>query len=240
MKIKAVLNTGLPVNIVSSKLMKKLKLAPNLNYHQSSGTASLSMTYTIGVYSALPMCFGKLLLAVPAVVLENESYDLLVGTQFLGEYNGIINIKDVYLSILGYEVPLIFEEPIKVPGKRLKTCVLEYCGVPVHQSPKCDLSHSQGLAGRSFHSLVCENVYQKYVYGLKWAFIHSQKEDTLRNLMLYSPGAKVTIDICQHWEFSKNILDHCSSVLDFYSLVFDYCFSFLESCSSVLSSSSLS
>ncbi|KAJ9073934.1 hypothetical protein DSO57_1011386 [Entomophthora muscae] len=31
-----------------------------------------------------------------------------------------------YLSILGYEVPLIFEEPVKIPGKCLKTCALEY------------------------------------------------------------------------------------------------------------------
>lgn len=84
------------------------------------------MTRAIGAYSALPMRFGKLLLAAPAVVLENESYDLLIGTQFLREYNGIINLKDGYLSILGYEVPLIFEEPVKVPGKRLKTCTLEY------------------------------------------------------------------------------------------------------------------
>ncbi|KAJ9052466.1 DNA damage-inducible protein 1 [Entomophthora muscae] len=109
--------------------MKKLKLAPDLNYHQSYGTAGLSMTCAIGAYSALPMQFGKLLLAAPAVVLENESYNLLVGTQFLREYNGIINLKDGYLSILGYKVPLIFEEPIKVPGKRLKTCTLEgNCG----------------------------------------------------------------------------------------------------------------
>ncbi|KAJ9081318.1 hypothetical protein DSO57_1015987 [Entomophthora muscae] len=46
--------------------------------------------------------------------------------QSLKKYNGIIKLKDVYLSILGYEVPLIFEEPIKVTGKHFKTCALEY------------------------------------------------------------------------------------------------------------------
>ncbi|KAJ9069700.1 hypothetical protein DSO57_1015779 [Entomophthora muscae] len=79
-KIKAVLDTGSPVNVVSSKLVKKLKLAPNLNYHQTYGTAGLSMTCAIGDYSALHMSFGKLLLALPTVVLENESYNFLVGT----------------------------------------------------------------------------------------------------------------------------------------------------------------
>ncbi|KAJ9087951.1 hypothetical protein DSO57_1027971 [Entomophthora muscae] len=62
------------------------------------------MTCAIGTYSALPMQFGKLLLAAPAFVLENESYNFLVG----------------------YEVLLIFEESVKVPRKRLKMCVLEY------------------------------------------------------------------------------------------------------------------
>ncbi|KAJ9082522.1 hypothetical protein DSO57_1003683 [Entomophthora muscae] len=50
------------------------------------------------------------------------------------------------------------------------------CGVPVHQSPKCVLDHSQGPAGRDCNSL-----------GSKWAFIHSQKEDPLRKLLVYSP-----------------------------------------------------
>ncbi|KAJ9056387.1 hypothetical protein DSO57_1033525 [Entomophthora muscae] len=54
-----------------------------------------------------------------------------------------------------------------------------YCGVPVHQSPKCVLGHSQGPSGRDFHSL-----------GSKWAFIHSQKEDSLRNLLVYGPGGQ--------------------------------------------------
>ncbi|KAJ9061816.1 hypothetical protein DSO57_1016893 [Entomophthora muscae] len=37
------------------------------------------------------------------------------------------------------------------------------CGVPVYQSPKCVLDRSQGPAGRDCHSLVRENVSQKYV-----------------------------------------------------------------------------
>ena len=125
-KIKAILDTGSPVNVVSSKLMKKLKLAPDLAYTQSYGTAGLSTTCAIGAYSALLLRFGKLLLASPAVVLKNGTYNLLIGTQFLREYSGIINLRDGFLSLLSYTMPLVFEEPSKLPGKRLKTCVLEY------------------------------------------------------------------------------------------------------------------
>ncbi|KAJ9064562.1 DNA damage-inducible protein 1 [Entomophthora muscae] len=133
-KIKAVLDTGSLVNIVSSKLVKKLKLAPDLNYHQLYGMAGLPMTHAIGSYSALPMQFGKLLLAALAVILENKSYNLLVGTQFLRKYNGIINLKYGNLFIMGYEVPLIFEEPVKVLGKQLKMCALEYVRIDNYSS----------------------------------------------------------------------------------------------------------
>ncbi|KAJ9070420.1 hypothetical protein DSO57_1008161 [Entomophthora muscae] len=53
----------------------------------------------------------------------------------------------------------------------------EGCGIPAHQLPKCVLGHSQGLDGRGYHFL-----------RLKWAFIHSQKEEPLRNLLVYGLG----------------------------------------------------
>ncbi|KAJ9086200.1 hypothetical protein DSO57_1006711 [Entomophthora muscae] len=52
-KIKAVLDTGSPVNVVSSKLVKKLKLAPDLNYHQLYSTAGLSMIGNCGKFDSL-------------------------------------------------------------------------------------------------------------------------------------------------------------------------------------------
>ncbi|KAJ9064366.1 hypothetical protein DSO57_1031499 [Entomophthora muscae] len=45
--------------------------------------------------------------------------------------------------------------------------------------PKCVLDCSQGPSGRGCHSL-----------GSKWAFIHSQKEDPLRYLLVYGPGGQ--------------------------------------------------
>ena len=125
-KIKAVLDTGSPVNVVSSKLMRRLRLAPDLNYDQVYGTAGLASTRAMGAYSALPMRFGKLLVTAPAVVLENESYDMLIGTQFLREYQATVSLKEGCLQLLGYKIPLIFEEPAKVKGAKLRTCALEY------------------------------------------------------------------------------------------------------------------
>ncbi|KAJ9060552.1 hypothetical protein DSO57_1029527 [Entomophthora muscae] len=85
-------------------------------------------------------------------------------------------------------------------------------GVPVHQSPKCVLGHSQGLTGRGFHSL-----------RLKRAFIHSQKEDLLRNLLVYGSGGQGKILVCQYLESSNNILDSLYLVLDSCTLVLDFC-----------------
>ena len=68
-RIRAVLDTDSPVNVVSSKIMRKLKLAPYLNYNQSYGTNRTASTKALGAYSALPMRFCKLLITAQAIVL---------------------------------------------------------------------------------------------------------------------------------------------------------------------------
>ncbi|KAJ9061094.1 hypothetical protein DSO57_1024100 [Entomophthora muscae] len=90
------------------------------------------------------------------------------------------NLKNKPLNSLVQEAQT---EPSKSTEKKLEKLLLRNllgpCGVPVYQSPKCVLDHSQGLAGRDYHSL-----------GSKGAFIHSQKEDLLRNLLVYGPGGQ--------------------------------------------------
>ncbi|KAJ9090644.1 hypothetical protein DSO57_1000492 [Entomophthora muscae] len=57
-----------------------------------------------------------------------------------------------------------FPEQTQPGPASLKTLSQDpFFGVPVHQSPKCVLDCSQGLAGRGYHSLSRENVSQKYV-----------------------------------------------------------------------------
>ncbi|KAJ9060021.1 hypothetical protein DSO57_1035358 [Entomophthora muscae] len=65
------------------------------------------------------------------------------------------------------------------PAPLYRLSPMETCRIPVHQSPKCVLDCSQGPAERECHSL-----------GLKWTFIHSQKEDPLRNLLVYGLGGQ--------------------------------------------------
>lgn len=65
--------------------MRRLKLAPNLNFNQVYGTAGTAFNQALGAYYALLLRFGKLLFTAPAVVLEKKSYDMLIGTQFLRE-----------------------------------------------------------------------------------------------------------------------------------------------------------
>ncbi|KAJ9052799.1 hypothetical protein DSO57_1039672 [Entomophthora muscae] len=73
--------------------------------------------------------------------------------------------------------------------------------------------------------------YLKDWTGSKWAFICFQKEDSLRNLLVYSPGVWETIDICQYLESSNNLLDLLNLVLGSCALVLDSCSLVLDSCS---------
>lgn len=64
----------------------------------------------IGAYSALPMRFGNFLITAPAVVLPNNSYNILISTQFSLEFQEVINYKEIYLLLLSYKVPIFINE----------------------------------------------------------------------------------------------------------------------------------
>lgn len=106
--------------------MWSLKSVPNLNFDQVYGTSETASTRALGAYLALPMRVGKPLLTSPAVVLKNESYDMLIGAQSLREYQATGILKEGALSMLGYLIPLIFKEPLKEKGNKICTCILEY------------------------------------------------------------------------------------------------------------------
>ena len=69
-KIIAILDIGAPENIVSTKLMNSIKLAPDVDYKKSFGNADPNVTWAVGAYSALTLRHGKTILHSPAFVFE--------------------------------------------------------------------------------------------------------------------------------------------------------------------------
>ncbi|KAJ9088264.1 hypothetical protein DSO57_1024846 [Entomophthora muscae] len=119
--LRAILDSGAPGNIVLTRLVKKLKLAPDLDYNEEFGTVGLDKTKALGAYSSLPLCFGKLVATAPAIVLRNKSYDILIGTSFMATYGTIINHQDSTFSILGHSVPMFYhgDRPRDLPTKKI-------------------------------------------------------------------------------------------------------------------------
>ena len=54
-KVRAIIDSGAPINIVSTRLVKKLGLAPDVAHCQTYGTAGPETTTLLGAYSALPL-----------------------------------------------------------------------------------------------------------------------------------------------------------------------------------------
>ncbi|KAJ9051730.1 DNA damage-inducible protein 1 [Entomophthora muscae] len=79
-KVRAIIDTGAPINIVSTHLVKRLGLAPDIDHWKQYGTAGLTVTTAQGTYSTLPLRFGSLAVLAPAIVLPNDNYDILIGT----------------------------------------------------------------------------------------------------------------------------------------------------------------
>ena len=63
--------------------MNSIKLAPDVDYKKSFGTAGPNVTWAVGAYSALTLRFGKTILQKPAIALNNNNYDILIETSFM-------------------------------------------------------------------------------------------------------------------------------------------------------------
>ncbi|KAJ9090181.1 DNA damage-inducible protein 1 [Entomophthora muscae] len=86
LRVQAIIDTGAPINIVSSKLVQKMGLAPDIDHKKQHGTSGLDCTTTQGAHSALPLRFGSLAVSAPAIVLPNKNYNILIGTLFMQQY----------------------------------------------------------------------------------------------------------------------------------------------------------
>lgn len=102
LKVVAIIDIESPVNVISSRLSQKIKKSTDLNHLVAYGTAGIAITCSIGAYYTLSLRFRKLVFTAPSVVLESKIYNLLIGTQFLREFDGIMNHQGGFVSLLGY------------------------------------------------------------------------------------------------------------------------------------------
>ncbi|KAJ9077266.1 DNA damage-inducible protein 1 [Entomophthora muscae] len=108
LKMQAIIDTGAPINIVSSKLVRKMGLAPDIDHKKQYSTAVLDCTTAQGGYSALPLCFGSLAVSAPAIVLPNKNYNILIRTLFMQQYGVKTELKNDVLKILEQAIPLYY------------------------------------------------------------------------------------------------------------------------------------
>ncbi|KAJ9084122.1 hypothetical protein DSO57_1027594 [Entomophthora muscae] len=134
LKVQAIIDTGAPINIVSSKLVRQMGLAPDIDHKKQYGTAGLDCTAAQGVYSALPLRFGSLAVSALAIVLPNENYNILIGTLFMRQHLVKTDLKNDVLKILGQAILLYYNQTNPEIGSQTTPYVnLTYCNsvIPV-------------------------------------------------------------------------------------------------------------
>ncbi|KAJ9083122.1 DNA damage-inducible protein 1 [Entomophthora muscae] len=110
LKVQAIINTGAPINIVSSKLVRQMGLALDIDHKKSYGTAGIDCTIAQGAYSTLSLHFGSLAVSAPAIVLPNENYTILIGALFMQQYGVKTDLENNVLEILGQAIPLYYNQ----------------------------------------------------------------------------------------------------------------------------------
>ena len=110
-RVHVIVDSGAPTNIISTRLVKRLGIPPDVKHCKEYGTAGPHSTKSQGAYSALPLCFGSIAVTAPAIVLPNQNYEFLLGTSFLKKYGvKICHSTDVF-TILGQSCYREKEEP---------------------------------------------------------------------------------------------------------------------------------
>ncbi|KAJ9051351.1 DNA damage-inducible protein 1 [Entomophthora muscae] len=134
LKVRAIIDTGAPINVMSSKLVRQMGLSPDIGHKKQYGTAGLDCTTDQGTYSTLPLRFGSLAVSAPDIVLPNESYNILIGTLVMRQYGVKTDLENDVLKILGQVIPLYYNHSNPEMGSQTTPCVnLAYCNgvVPV-------------------------------------------------------------------------------------------------------------
>ncbi|KAJ9074873.1 hypothetical protein DSO57_1002303 [Entomophthora muscae] len=108
--LKAVLDTAAPTNIISSRLVRRLGFLPDILFTESFFTAGVESIKSNGAYSSVPLRFGELVVTYPAVVLESESYNMIIDIDFLRTYQTEISHLHGHFSILGSTCSLLFKD----------------------------------------------------------------------------------------------------------------------------------
>ena len=133
-KIRAIVDTGAPINVISTRFAKRLGIAPDLDYRKEFGTAGTQSTTAQGAYSALPLRFGLLSVAAPAIVLPNQNYNFLFGTAFIKQFNVTICHKNHLFTIFGQNIPLHYSAKSNCPSTKTVNLVYADGVIPVPYS----------------------------------------------------------------------------------------------------------
>ncbi|KAJ9076448.1 DNA damage-inducible protein 1 [Entomophthora muscae] len=107
-KVQAIIDSGALVNIVSTTLVKQLKIAPDVDYCKQYGNAGPVPTVSQGMYSALPLQFRSLAVSSPAIVFPHKDFDILIGTQLMQNFGAKIDFQENVLEILGQKLPIYY------------------------------------------------------------------------------------------------------------------------------------
>ena len=102
------MDLGALMNIISTKIVKRLGVPPDIEHKKEYGTAGPHNTTLQGAYLVLPLRFGSIAVTAPAVVLPNQNYDFLISTLFLKTYGVQTCHANNTLSILGQQLPLSY------------------------------------------------------------------------------------------------------------------------------------
>ena len=144
---------------MSSKSAKKIPFKPDVLYDKTFGTAIDIKVQALGAYSLVPLKLGSLVITTPAIVLQFEGYDMLIGSGFFDTYNTTMCHKKGIFKTIRHSFPLLKIDGFlrKSPSQgNFKSTMLVHCssgniGVAIdNKDTSCYLPNEMFLKTHSF------------------------------------------------------------------------------------------
>ncbi|MGL5708461.1 MAG: reverse transcriptase domain-containing protein [Aeromonas sp.] len=163
-KINAIIDTGASMTVLSSKLVEKLNLCMNKNECTELTMAGGQTVFSEGTIENLPIKICKTQYFCEACVLRDATYDLLLGNNFLGKYQTIIDLgrQEMYFPNRGksFEVLKIKYKFGTVPARKNQETI-----IPLYSVSKTKLNpNSEQLVEVAIHKDGNVNVEQSTIF----------------------------------------------------------------------------
>jgi hypothetical protein len=91
--IKGLVDTGASMSVIATDIVQELRIMHLVSVHETYKTTFGSVTTTLGRPNDIPMHVSNVVCSMVFLVVDTDTYDLLLGLDFLMKIGTMVNVE---------------------------------------------------------------------------------------------------------------------------------------------------